>query len=41
MNDILFWTWAPGLLILVALFGLLIGWIDRHERDKHRQHPAE
>jgi hypothetical protein len=36
MNDILFWLWAPGLLIVAAAVAIYAG---RHDRGP--RHPAE
>ena len=38
MNDIVFWLWAPALLTVTAVFGIVI---MRHDtRGRHRT-PAE
>ena len=38
MNDILFWLWAPGLLLLAAGIAIYAG---RNDRRHDRHHPAE
>ena len=38
MNDVVFWLWAPALLIITAVFGIVI---LRRDTRNHHHHPAE
>jgi hypothetical protein len=38
MNDIVFWLWAPALLVITAVFGIVV---MRHDTHAHRHTPAE
>ncbi len=41
MNDIVFWLWAPMILVATALFGVILMWRDTKRQHDHRHHPAE
>jgi hypothetical protein len=40
MNDLVFWLWAPALLIITAAFGIVVMRHDTRDHP-HRHTPAE